>query len=77
MVALGRALMSNPDLLMCDELSLGLAPVIVREIYAALPSIVAGGMSAIVVEQDVQLARGVDALLLLPGRTRVARGRVG
>jgi branched-chain amino acid transport system ATP-binding protein len=60
MVALGRALMSNPELLMCDELSLGLAPVIVREIYAALPSIVAEGMSAIVVEQDVQLARRVS-----------------
>jgi branched-chain amino acid transport system ATP-binding protein len=61
MVALGRALMSNPDLVMCDELSLGLAPVIVREIYAALPSIVDGGMSAIVVEQDVQLARKVSS----------------
>jgi branched-chain amino acid transport system ATP-binding protein len=60
MVALGRALMSNPDLIMCDELSLGLAPVIVREIYAALPSIVGEGMSAIVVEQDVQLARRVS-----------------
>jgi branched-chain amino acid transport system ATP-binding protein len=60
MVALGRALMSNPELLMCDELSLGLAPVIVKEIYAALPSIVADGMSAIVVEQDVQLARRVS-----------------
>jgi branched-chain amino acid transport system ATP-binding protein len=54
-------LMSNPDLLMCDELSLGLAPVIVREIYAALPAIVADGMSAIVVEQDVQLARRVSS----------------
>jgi branched-chain amino acid transport system ATP-binding protein len=61
MVAIGRALMSNPDLLMCDELSLGLAPVIVREIYAALPSIVSQGMSAIVVEQDVQLARRVSS----------------
>ena len=61
MVAIGRALMSNPDLLMCDELSLGLAPVIVREIYAALPDIVSDGMSAIVVEQDVQLARRVSS----------------
>lgn len=61
MVAIGRALMSNPDLLMCDELSLGLAPVIVREIYAALPDIVAGGMSAIIVEQDVRLARQVSS----------------
>ncbi|WP_042882939.1 ABC transporter ATP-binding protein [Cupriavidus necator] len=61
MVAIGRALMSNPELLMCDELSLGLAPVIVREIYAALPAIVAGGTSAIVVEQDVRLARQVSS----------------
>ncbi|WP_179400936.1 ABC transporter ATP-binding protein [Burkholderia guangdongensis] len=61
MVAIGRALMSNPDLLMCDELSLGLAPVVVREIYAALPSIVGDGMSALIVEQDVQLARRVSS----------------
>jgi branched-chain amino acid transport system ATP-binding protein len=61
MVAIGRALMSNPDLLMCDELSLGLAPVIVREIYAALEQIVADGLSAILVEQDVQLARRVSS----------------
>ena len=37
MVAIGRALMSNPKLLLCDELSLGLAPIVVRDIYAALP----------------------------------------
>ena len=61
MVAIGRALMSNPELLMCDELSLGLAPVIVREIYAALPEIVADGMSAIIVEQDVRLDRQVSS----------------
>jgi branched-chain amino acid transport system ATP-binding protein len=53
MVALGRALMSNPRLLLCDEISLGLAPVIVREIYARLPSIVAEGSSLIIVEQDI------------------------
>jgi branched-chain amino acid transport system ATP-binding protein len=60
MVAIGRALMSNPSLLMCDELSLGLAPIVVREIYAALPAIVEGGMSVLIVEQDVQLARRVS-----------------
>ncbi|HTJ91668.1 MAG TPA: ABC transporter ATP-binding protein, partial [Pararobbsia sp.] len=60
MVAIGRALMSNPSLLMCDELSLGLAPIVVREIYAALPAIVADGMSVLIVEQDVQLARRVS-----------------
>jgi len=37
MVAIGRALMSNPKLLLCDEISLGLAPVVVRDVYARLP----------------------------------------
>ena len=53
MVAIGRALMSNPKLLMCDEISLGLAPIVVREVYARLPSIVAEGSSLIIVEQDI------------------------
>lgn len=56
MVAIGRALMSNPRLLLCDEISLGLAPVVIREIYAALPAIMEEGMSLLIVEQDVQLA---------------------
>ena len=56
MVAIGRALMSNPRLLLCDEISLGLAPVVIREIYSALPSIMEEGMSLLIVEQDVQLA---------------------
>jgi branched-chain amino acid transport system ATP-binding protein len=53
MVAIGRALMSNPEVLLCDEISLGLAPVVIRDIYAALPQIKAGGTSVIVVEQDI------------------------
>lgn len=60
MVAIGRALMSNPQLLLCDELSLGLAPVVIKEIYAALPSICAEGMTAVIVEQDVSLAKRVS-----------------
>jgi branched-chain amino acid transport system ATP-binding protein len=56
MAAIGRALMSNPRLLLCDEISLGLAPIIVRDIYAQLPSIVGDGMSLIVVEQDIAQA---------------------
>ena len=56
MVALGRALMSNPRLLLCDELSLGLAPVVVKDMYNALPTICAHGMSVIVVEQDISQA---------------------
>ncbi|MGP0093221.1 MAG: ABC transporter ATP-binding protein [Xanthobacteraceae bacterium] len=53
MVAIGRALMSNPKLLLCDEISLGLAPIVVREIYARLPTIVDEGLSLIIVEQDI------------------------
>ena len=53
MVAIGRALMSNPRVLLCDELSLGLAPVVIKEIYAAFPRIKESGTSIIVVEQDI------------------------
>ncbi|MBW6419660.1 MULTISPECIES: ABC transporter ATP-binding protein [unclassified Celeribacter] len=53
MVAIGRALMSNPDVLLCDEISLGLAPVIIRDIYASFPRIRESGASVIVVEQDI------------------------
>ena len=59
MVSIGRALMSNPDLLLLDELSLGLAPVVIRDIYQMLPRIVGNGMSAILVEQDVGRALSV------------------
>jgi branched-chain amino acid transport system ATP-binding protein len=55
-VAIGRALMSNPQLLLCDELSLGLAPIVVRDIYAAMPRIVASGTAVVVVEQDISQA---------------------
>lgn len=60
MVSIGRALMSNPSVLLCDELSLGLAPIIVKDIYDALPTLTAEGMSLIVVEQDVVLAQRVS-----------------
>jgi branched-chain amino acid transport system ATP-binding protein len=53
MAAIARALMSNPRLLLCDEISLGLAPIVVRDIYARLPEIVAEGSSLIIVEQDI------------------------
>ena len=53
MAAIGRALMSNPKLLLCDEISLGLAPVVIRDIYARLPSIVREGLSLVIVEQDI------------------------
>ncbi len=63
MVAIGRALMSNPEALLCDELSLGLAPIVIREIYHAMPAITAEGMTVVVVEQDVSLAKRVSQRL--------------
>jgi len=56
MVAIGRALMSNPQVLLCDEISLGLAPVVVRGIYAAFPRIREAGASLVIVEQDIAQA---------------------
>ena len=53
MVAIGRALMSNPRLLLCDEVSLGLAPIVIRDIYASIPAIAAEGLSLVIVEQDI------------------------
>jgi branched-chain amino acid transport system ATP-binding protein len=61
MVAIGRALMSNPRLLMCDELSLGLAPAVVKEVYAALVRVCSeDGLAVVLVEQDVELARAMS-----------------
>ena len=69
--AIARALMSNPRLLLLDEASLGLAPVVVSQIYDAVPEISAAGTTVLVVEQDLGLAlRVVDRLqCLLEGRT--------
>jgi branched-chain amino acid transport system ATP-binding protein len=74
MVAIGRALMSNPKLLLCDEISLGLAPVVVREIYARLPAIVAEGLSLVIVEQDIvqALAAADHVYCLQEGRVALA-----
>ncbi|MDQ2093616.1 ABC transporter ATP-binding protein [Rhodalgimonas zhirmunskyi] len=60
MVAIGRALMANPKLLLLDEVSLGLAPVIVRDIYETLPMIREQGTSVILVEQDIGQAVAVS-----------------
>ena len=70
MAAIGRALMSNPRLLLCDELSLGLAPVVIRDIYARLGAITAEGTALIIVEQDINRALDASARFycLLEGR---------
>lgn len=76
MVAIGRALMSNPRLLICDEVSLGLAPIVVREIYNALPRFVNDGLAVVIVEQDVATAQSVSNRLycLQEGRVSLSGG---
>ena len=59
MVAIARGLMGRPDLIMIDELSLGLAPVIVDEIIERLPEIAAAGTSVLLVDQDVDAALSI------------------
>jgi branched-chain amino acid transport system ATP-binding protein len=70
-VAIGRALVANPRVLLLDELSLGLAPVVVQRIYAMLPQILATGLTVLLVEQDVSQALRVASHIqcLLEGRT--------
>ena len=60
MAAIGRALMANPDLLLFDELSLGLAPIIIKNIYETLPTIKSEGVSILLVEQDINQALSVS-----------------
>jgi branched-chain amino acid transport system ATP-binding protein len=79
MVAIGRALMSNPRLLLCDEISLGLAPLVIDQIYASFARIRAEGASIVLVEQDVKRAAGAAdrVYCLLKGRVTLqgpARG---
>jgi branched-chain amino acid transport system ATP-binding protein len=67
MLAIGRALMSNPDLILMDEISLGLAPLIVKELYVTVQAIANSGMTVLLVEQDVsrstQVADSIYCLL--------------
>jgi branched-chain amino acid transport system ATP-binding protein len=72
MVALARALMSNPRLILCDEISLGLAPIVVRDIYGRLPSILAEGISLVIVEQDIAQALKAAAQVYCLQEGRVA-----
>ena len=74
MVAIGRALMSNPALLLCDEISLGLAPVVVRDIYAQIAVVRQEGTAIVIVEQDIAQALKVadQAYCLREGRVALA-----
>jgi branched-chain amino acid transport system ATP-binding protein len=70
-VAISRALLANPRLLLVDELSLGLAPIVVQSVYSLLPQLLASGLTVVLVEQDVTQALRVATRVqcLLEGRT--------
>jgi branched-chain amino acid transport system ATP-binding protein len=69
-VAIGRALMTNPRVLLLDEISLGLAPVAIARIYGQLPELLADGLTVLLVEQDVRQSMrfASHVLCLLEGR---------
>lgn len=74
MVAIGRALMANPRLLLCDEVSLGLAPIVIEQIYRTFAQLRAEGLSLLIVEQDVSRACAVADYVycLLKGRVTLS-----
>jgi branched-chain amino acid transport system ATP-binding protein len=73
-LAIGRGLMNNPRLLLLDEVSLGLAPVVIRDLYDRLPVIAAAGTTVLIVEQNIDQALGVAdrVTCLLEGRISLA-----
>jgi branched-chain amino acid transport system ATP-binding protein len=77
-LAIGRGLMSNPRLLLLDEVSLGLAPVVVEKIYEAMPVIVESGTTVLLVEQDVgQAMKFADRITCLLEGRQVLEGSPG
>ena len=73
-VAIGRALMNNPRLLLLDEVSLGLAPIVVQQLYTALATIAREGTTMLLVEQDINQALKVSshAYCFLEGRVSLS-----
>lgn len=78
MVAIGRALMTNPELVLFDEISLGLAPTIIKDIYARIKQISGEGMTVVLVEQDTKRAIKTSEIchVMLKGKV-VLSGRSG
>jgi branched-chain amino acid transport system ATP-binding protein len=76
--AIGRALMTNPELLMLDEVSLGLSPLAVDRVYASLQTLLTSGTTIILVEQDLTRALRVAGrvICMLEGRI-VLQGKAG
>lgn len=71
MVAIGRALIANPSVILFDEISLGLAPIVVNDVYAAMPAIRDSGIAAVMVEQDIERVRRMADHLICLNEGRV------
>ncbi|MCW8384133.1 ATP-binding cassette domain-containing protein [Streptomyces justiciae] len=72
MLAVGRALMADPQVLICDEISLGLAPVAIDALYGALAEINSQGVAIVLVEQNVKRALGIADHAVVLSRGRVS-----
>ncbi|MGW0705854.1 ATP-binding cassette domain-containing protein [Streptomyces sp. NPDC002643] len=72
MLAVGRALMADPRVLICDEISLGLAPVAIDSLYGALAEINSQGVAIVLVEQNVKRALGIADHAVVLSRGRVS-----
>jgi branched-chain amino acid transport system ATP-binding protein len=74
MLAIGRAMMSEPKLILCDEISLGLAPVVIKDIYKRLAQINEQGITIVLVEQDVKrsLKAANRVYIMLEGKVVLA-----
>jgi branched-chain amino acid transport system ATP-binding protein len=76
MLAIGRALMGRPKLLMLDEPSLGLAPLVIRELYHAISRLISSGLTVLLVEQDINLAlRAASRAYVLESGRVVLKGQ--
>jgi branched-chain amino acid transport system ATP-binding protein len=75
--AIGRALMTNPRLLLLDEVSLGLAPIVIESVYRSLGDLIETGTTIVLVEQDVARAMGVSdrVVCMLEGRIVIEGAR--
>jgi branched-chain amino acid transport system ATP-binding protein len=77
MLAIGRALMGAPDMLLLDEPSLGLAPLIVDQVFAVLSRLNASGMTILLVEQNARRALSVSSRAYVLANGQLVRGFEG